>query len=271
MKGGFMSIKGWKYGLVSALSLLALTAHADPPDTAQGKQGRKAAGPAAPAAPAAAPADGEHGEHGQQAKQPAAAAGARQAVKEHAPDARHEEGHPPTGAGRPGDPPRAAIDALMRAQSLSEEQAIAHLRAQGAPPDVAVHDAKRGERDHVRLDRAKQLRGRLRARGIPNPVRVELRTHARRLAQIERIRTLVNTDTKMTARVDAMLVRENERHTRRLTRLIDEANQAPAGAVPDDASPAGVVPGAPPAVPGAAPPAHPAPQANKPAKQGVTP
>jgi hypothetical protein len=57
---------------------------------------------------------------------------------------------------------------------------------------------------------------------------VELKTHAKRLAQIERIRVLATADAKLTARIDAMLVRENERHTRRMTRLVDEANQAPA-------------------------------------------
>lgn len=217
-----MSFNGWKYGFVSALSLVAATASADPPASAN--QGRKAPATEGSAAHPGASRDVEHGDHAERRAGRAAAPG--DAPGEH--PGRAEEHR----EARPGDPPRAAVEALMKEQLLSEEQAIAHLRAQGVhgagdavtaePRDVALRARLRGER-------AKELRGRLRGRGISTQVRVELKTHARRLAQIERIRALTTADATLTTRIDAMLVRENERHARRMTRLIDEANQAPAG------------------------------------------
>lgn len=283
-----MSIRGWTYGAVSAASLLATTAFSQPGETAANRSKRPA--PAAPtAAPAAdvqarptggkkgdaveardpqgaaAHANGDHGRSGERGNSVAAAAehgpGAERAAGDPGRDGPDQEG------GRPDSPPRAAIEALKKARSFTEAEAIAHLRAQGAGANAAP---ERARRDEVRRERAKELHGRLKSRGIPNQLRAELRTHARRIAQIERIRALAAADAKLITRIDAMLVRENERHTRRMTRLVDEVNQAPAeaaAATPTEAAP--VAAEAP--VVDTAQPTTGSGEPQKPSEQGVTP
>jgi len=155
----------------------------------------------------------------------------------------------------------------MKARSFTEAEAIAHLRSQGAGANGQPEHARR---DELRRERAKELRGRLKSRGIPNQLRAELRTHAKRVAQIARIRTLAAADAKLTKRIDAMVVRENERHSRRMTRLVDEVNQAPAeGAAP---APTAATPAAAAAPAGdTVEPATGEPEQQNPTEQGVTP
>jgi hypothetical protein len=290
-----MSIKRWSCSLVPATLLWAGAASADP-----------AAAPAKPAVPAAAAVSHNGHGHGRPALDtPPAAEGALNrradapgptvaaAAREGAPgQARaygergngvaaaapghagpgHEDHEP--GQGHADGPPRAAIEALMKAQSLSEEQAIAHLRARAVPRSQASQADLHRVHDTVRRERAKELRGRLKARGIPNALRAELRTHAKRIAQIERIRSLAGADAKLITRIDATLARENERHSRRMTRLVDEANQAPVeGAAPAEAAPASPAEAtAAPAAPTAADNTAAAPaEAPKPTEQGATP
>ncbi len=273
-----MSIRRWCCCLAPTLCLLALPAYAERPETA-GTKAEQAAPPtdtpAARRAPGAAAAPkGKPAREGRAApsanergNKPAEPPAGERAAGDHAHGDHAHDDHAHDQPGRPDMPSRAAIQALMKAQALTEEQAIAHLRSNpnaehGAAADEA--EMRRLQRQEIRRERARVLRGRLKSRGIPNQLRVELQTHARRLAQCERLRELAAKDTKMVARIDAMLAKENERHERRMTRLIDDANQAPEGA----AAPAD--PAAAPA-PAEAPAAAPTPAPAQKPTEGATP
>lgn len=245
-----MSIKRWSYSIVPATLLLAATASADP-----------AAAPAKSPGPAAAAAPQADNPQARPALVARAAAEGKQ--------------------GRRADSPTPAAE--VRADAVPGHSEHGHQVA-AAAPDHAGHenhepvrvqtsegtaagqaDARRAHHNQVRRERAKELRGRLKSRGVPNQLRVELRTHAKRIAQIERIRTLAAADAKLVTRIDAVLLQENERHTRRMTRLVDEANQAPTeGTAPAEAAPVAAPTDADKA---AAPPT----EAQKPTQQGVTP
>jgi len=227
-----MSIRGWTYGAVSAASLLAATAYAESGDPAANRP--KPATPAVAAVPATrtGPADPE----ARRALGAAAAAKGKQGNPGDLQDPAAAAARGDGDHGRRGE--RGNSASAIADHRPGAEQAAGDRVREGRDQGGADGERGHGRRDEVRRERAEELRGRLKSRGIPSPLRAELRTHAKRIAQIERIRTLAAADANLIKRVDAMLVRENERHTRRMTRLVDESNQSPAEAAPTEAAPA---------------------------------
>jgi hypothetical protein len=143
------------------------------------------------------------------------------------------------------DPPAAAanepaaLGALRAARSKGKKPGAPtpHDDATLAHPDdgakhaalVAMHAAaRRAKRDQARRQRHTELRAKLKGRAVPPSVRIELRTHARRISRLQRIRVLAGEDAALIVRVDGLIARENQRHERRLATLIAQA------AKPDD-------------------------------------
>ncbi len=116
-------------------------------------------------------------------------------------------------------------------QAPHDDATLGHPEHDGAKHAAlsAMHAAaRRAKRDQARRARHTELRAKLRNREIPPSVRAELRTHARRISRLQRIRVLAGQDTALIVRVDGLIVRENARHERRLAVLIAQA------AKPDD-------------------------------------
>lgn len=156
----------------------------------------------------------------------------------------------PAFADPPADPSTAhrakvpALDALRQARGKGKAPDV-HTpnNAQEAVTDrgnnkmqsAALHAmhvaARRAKRDQARQARIQELGAKLKGRPVPTPLRMELRTHARRVSRLQRIRLLAGEDTVLVARIDALLTRETARHERRMNILIANApnpSKAPA-------------------------------------------
>lgn len=80
--------------------------------------------------------------------------------------------------------------------------------------------ADRAKREQVRRTRQRELRTKLKVTTVPPRVRAELRVHARRISRLQRIRVLAADDPAVVARVDALIVKENAHHDRRIAMLV---------------------------------------------------
>lgn len=139
---------------------------------------------------------------------------------------------PPSPDTRPVPP---ALEKLRAARDKhaapGNEQSMTNAARQGpAPQHAAVKAmqaaAHRVRREQARKQRYRVLREELKVSQVPAPIRAELRTHALRVSRLMRIRALaVESDPTLVVRIDALLSRENARHDRRMTKLIEQANQ----------------------------------------------
>lgn len=155
-----------------------------------------------------------------------------------------------TFADPPAEPQKrapAALEALRKAREQPRkpspnpvQAALTEHRGDGTAPNAALKAmqaaARRAKREQARKLRHQELQGRLHGREATATIRAELRTHARRSSQLQRIRRLaIETDPALLARIDGVIAREDARHERRLAVLIARAPQAKP-AVNDDST-----------------------------------
>ena len=186
--------------------------------------------------PAAASAAARAGEH-------SAAPGAKGKGHAHS-EPRHEpeapgRAHEPHGSKGPhgdgkGDPAGAAGGA-PRAQRAEFKSALAGLRERQAQGKLSKEELKKelAALDKSRSERRRQHREVLKERWggelARPPAREELRHHERRMAQLERMALLAQTERsgaakdQLATRIDKLIARENERHQRKMTQLAAQA------------------------------------------------
>src|SRR5690606_38844389 len=122
-------------------------------------------------------------------------------------------------------------EATARREAARETRTAA--RAEGP---AAVETERSARATSARAARWEEIKGRASIEApaeVPDPVRAELRRHARRVAQLERLRELAveGEKAKLIEKVDGLSTREDALHERRLTLLLsNQGETAPAAA-----------------------------------------
>lgn len=133
--------------------------------------------------------------------------------------------------------PRPAAMELLRAARNkgkapdNRADEVVRVPAAGDGPGPAAKAmqaaARRAKRDQARKQQHEGLTRRLQGRDVPPALRAELRTHARRISRLLRVRELASvSDRRSLVRIDDLITRENARHERRVVMLIDLAKAA---------------------------------------------
>jgi hypothetical protein len=222
-------------------------AHGNPPAA-------KAAAGEAQKAEKNAPAGGQHGA-GAKAEQ---GAGKEKGAAPPKGEAKGHEPHGEHGAAKSGDEGRARANeeraepakeaaaerAERRAERAEYKSKVAELRERQAAGKLSKDELKkelaalRESRAERRQARREALRERWGQKLAEPSVQQELRHHERRMAQLERMALLAQTDRSgkakdaLVARIDKLTERENQRHERKLSQLETKAgNTRPASAV----------------------------------------
>lgn len=123
-----------------------------------------------------------------------------------------------------------------QADALEKRAALAKERAERVGDGTKSPKAERRQRKLKRIKHLKRKYGK--QLGQP-PVRQELRLHAKRMARLNRMKTLAqaNEKTELVERIDKMIEKENERHESKMQALIQKQGQAPEGEAPEGKAP----------------------------------
>lgn len=128
------------------------------------------------------------------------------------------------------DVAEAAVKARDKAEGAAEEAAAGAMttvrnieaKAHQIMQTAVGATGENARRRHARRMAWRQLSNQVeRPQDVPPGVREELRRHAQRLARLQRIRTLANEkkEPALVARTDALIAREEQRHTKKLAVL----------------------------------------------------
>ena len=112
----------------------------------------------------------------------------------------------------PLQPPRASSESHQPPSKERIDKRLAQVKRR-----AAERRAKRKQRQHDRREALRQrLQRMLRDRPLTDEIQKELRTHARRVAQLRRIREIgaEQADYDLVIRVDKLISRENSHHDR---------------------------------------------------------
>ena len=169
--------------------------------------------------------------------------------------AEHGEGKGPHGEGAAAAAADSDKREARREQRAEFKSAVADLRdrqAQGKlskeelKKELAALDKSRNERRREHREALKQRWGADLARP---PAREELRHHERRMAQLERMSLLAQSERsgaakgKLVARIDKLVARENERHQRKMTQVAAQPGTTQPASAVDQTAPALPAPG----------------------------